>query len=326
MDFGDPRESLVRHDEPGVWEADNRVEERWQWGAQILDLCGLSPEEYKNSTAVTVKSIQDCGECGGGGGGQTTKSNKGTAELDDEGQLSVEFEEPTASKLYLTVTFKDGNGVENTFTMPIDKGSTSGSYDLSSVSPDEPYEITDIKVGFKEDGSDAAETATDDKYDYSVTFEGDVAGNTYYMSILCTKTDSLTDQDYLNIVDAEGEGFDYVASYGQLHFGKGEDSADLQFYAPCSYVDHWMPEGEEQQYFSAHSYDFVFLTQETVTEIKEDFTIDNDNWKKKGTVTLNGKTFNKWLRRNLTGAQCPYSVNDDTCEDYELVYTVTIKK
>ena len=109
MDFGDPRESLVRHDEPGVWEADNRVEERWQWGAQILDLCGLSPEEYKNSTAVTVKSIQDCGECGGGGGGQTTTSNEGTAKLNDEGRISVKFNKAVASQLYLTVTFHNAD-------------------------------------------------------------------------------------------------------------------------------------------------------------------------------------------------------------------------
>ena len=65
----DPRENLVDLSAPGVWEADNRVEERWQWGSQVTDLCGLSPEEYKNSTAIIIKTIQDCGDCGSGSTG-----------------------------------------------------------------------------------------------------------------------------------------------------------------------------------------------------------------------------------------------------------------
>ena len=108
MDLGDPRESLVSLKTPGTWEADNRVEERWQWGAQLLDLCNLSPEDYKNSTAVTVKTIQDCGECGnGGGGGGDITDNKGTAKISDGGEFTIEFESPVASDLYVFVTFED---------------------------------------------------------------------------------------------------------------------------------------------------------------------------------------------------------------------------
>lgn len=325
MDLGDPRESLVSHKTPGTWEADNRVEERWQWGAQLLDLCNLSPEEYKNSTAVTVKSIQDCGECGGGGGGTSVSDNVGEAEINDNGDFSITFDEPVASQLYVTVVFKDSDFEEYSFTLPVPKGSDTTSLNVSDLSSDAPYELISVKVGFKDDGSDAADTVKDKKYEYSTKFDGSVAGKTYVISILCTKTDNLIASDYLNIIQNKGEGFDYIGSYDEISFN-GEESAEAVFYAICSNVDHWMPEAEEEQYFSEHSYDFVILTQEKIVEIKEDFTVDTDNWKEGTPVSINDSTFNKWMRRDFAGAQCPYSIGDDPCEDYELPYTLEIKK
>ena len=324
MFLGDPRESLVSLDTPATWEADNRVEERWQWGAQILDLCNLSPEEYKNSTAVTVKSIQDCGECGGGGGGGIA-DNVGAAAIDDNKQFSIVFDDPVATNLYVTVTLKDNDFEEYTFMTEVPKGSDSATFDVSTVTDDAPYELISVKVGFKEDGSDAADTAKDRKYEYSTTFDGDVTGKTYIMSILCTKTDSLIASDYLNIIQKQGQGLDYIGSYDEISFGK-EETAEALFYAICSYVDHWMPDREEEEYFATHSYDFVILTQEKIVEIKEDFTIDTDHWEEGTPVTINDSTFNKWTRRDLSGAQCPYAITPDPCSDYELPYTLKIKK
>lgn len=327
MDLGDPRESLVDLSAPGVWEADNRVEERWQWGAQILDLCNLSPEEYKNSTAVTVKSIQDCGECGGGGGdtGGTVTSNEGEATLGNSGDLSISFEKAVATKLYAFVTFKDKNGNEYTATVPVEKGEDTATADVSQYTTASPYSITEVKVGFKEDGSDADDKVKDKKYEYSVSFKENVNGKTYVLSILCTETDKLTGQDYADIIAAQGEGFDYVASYDEVDFVGGDTTAEAIFYAICSYVDHWMPEAEEDEYFAEHSYDFVFLTQKTIDEIKEDFTVDTDNWER-DTVEVNGDTYNKWMRRDFSGAQCPYAIEGEDCQDYELPYTLVIKE
>ena len=325
MDLGDPRESLVSLNTPATWEADNRVEERWQWGAQLLDLCNLSPEEYKNSTAVTVKSIQDCGECGTGGGGGGIADNVGAAAIDDDMQFSIVFDDPVASLLYITVTFKDNDFEEYTFTTSVPKGSDTATFDVSTISSDAPYEIISVKVGFKEDGSDAADTAKDRKYEYSTTFDGSVAGKTYVISILCTKTDNLIASDYLNIIQNKGEGFDYIGSYDEISFN-GEETAEAIFYAICSNVPEWMPEDVEAEYFTQHSYDFVILTQEKIIEIKEDFTVDTDHWTEGTPVTINDSTFNKWVRRDFAGAQCPYSIGDDPCEDYELPYTLKIKK
>ena len=55
MYLGDPREQQICPDEHTIWEEDNRVEERWQWGARILDLCDLDPDEY----AQTIFNVRD---------------------------------------------------------------------------------------------------------------------------------------------------------------------------------------------------------------------------------------------------------------------------
>ena len=57
MYLGDPREMSICLDDGIILEADNRKEEMYHWGAQVLDLCGMSPEEYKNSTIVSVKIV-----------------------------------------------------------------------------------------------------------------------------------------------------------------------------------------------------------------------------------------------------------------------------
>lgn len=325
MDLGDPRESLVSLKTPGTWEADNRVEERWQWGAQLLDLCNLSPEDYKNSTAVIVKTIQDCGECGGGGGGQVTE-NKGSASLSDDGQFIISFEESVATKLYVFVTFTDDLGSVYSFEVSVDKGSDNAAYDVSSLSSFAPYTITDIKLGFKEDGSDADDSAKDKKYEYTADYGGGGSedGKTYVFSILCTETDNLTGNDYKAIIDAQGQGFDYIASYDETDFG-GVDTAQAIFYLPCIDMGEYIPEGPERDaFYAVHSHDFVFLTKKTINEIKEDFTEDTEFWVSE-TITMDGETYYKWMRRDLSGAQCPSTVGGG-CDGYDLVFTLRIKK
>ena len=328
MDLGDPRESLVSLNDHATWEADNRVEERWQWGAQILDLCNLSPEDYKNSTQVTINGTVTCSGCSGGGGnesGQTTTSNVGKATLEDDGTFKITFNSPVDSDLYVFGTIKDADGNVYTFETLVEKGSKSATYDVSELSSSSPYSIEDIKLNTEDDESSAAETVKDDKYEYSADYTGNIMGKTYVLSILCTETDGLTGDDYLDIINAQGQGFDYVASYDEVTFAKGDTEEDAVFYAPCSYVDHWMNESEEEAYFSAHSFDFIVLTEENVIDIKEDFSTDTNNWVK-SSITIAEKSFTKWMRRDLTGAQCPYSIGDNTCEDYELTYTLKIKQ
>ena len=63
--LGDPRENAICLSAHTIWEADNRVEERWQWGAQVIDLCDMSPEEYMKPSTVI------CSGCEGGGGDES---------------------------------------------------------------------------------------------------------------------------------------------------------------------------------------------------------------------------------------------------------------
>jgi hypothetical protein len=325
MDFNDPRESLVSLKDHATWEADNRVEERWQWGAQILDLCNLSPEEYKNSTAVTVKTIQDCGSCGGGG--SVVTENKGNGSISNDGIFTVTFDEPVASKLYVFVTFTDDFGEDYSFQVPVEEGSNTATYDINDLSSHSPFNITDVKVGFKEDGSDAGKTAEDKKYEYSVDYSGGGGDDnlTYTFSILCTKTDELTGDDYKAIIDAQGQGYDeFLASYDEIEFG-GVDTTQALFVAACTHTDKQPKEGpEEEAYFAENSFDFVFVTQDEIFEIKEDFTDDTDFWVEE-TITMDGKSYHKWMRRDLTGAQCRYTTGSDDCSE-EYPYILKIKK
>lgn len=53
----DPREDTIDLDKHAIWEADNRVEQRWQWNAMVIDYCDMTPEEYmKNPIVEAVKS------------------------------------------------------------------------------------------------------------------------------------------------------------------------------------------------------------------------------------------------------------------------------
>ena len=328
MDLGDPRESLVSLKTPGTWEADNRVEERWQWGAQLLDLCNLSPEDYKNSTAVTVKTIQDCGECGGGGGGTDVTENKGNATLNEGGIFAVTFDEPVNSKLYVFVTFTDDVGEDYSFQASVEKGSDTATFDVRGLSSNPPYKITKVEVGFKEDGSDAGSTAEDKKYEYSVDYGGGGGGDdklTYLFTILCTKTDELTGDDFKAIIDAQGQGYDeFLSSYDEIEFG-GVDTAEALFFGSCTHTDKQPHEGpEEDAFFAEHSYDFVFLTQKEIFEIKESITDDTEFWVEE-TITMDGKSYHKWMRRDLTGAQCPYTTGSDDCSQ-EYPFILKIKK
>ena len=256
--------------------------------------------------------------------------NKGTANINDNGEFTITFESPVATTLYAFVTFEDDFGNEYSFEVPINKGSDTASYDISSLSTTAPFTIKDIKLGFKEDGSDSGETAKDKKYEYSTSYGGgsDVDGKTFVMSILCTETDNLTPEDYQAIIDAQGQGFDYIDSYDEIDFG-GVDTAQAMFVINCQVVpadmEIWKDDREER-YFEEHSHDFVFLTQKSISEIKEDFTTDTEYWVMEH-ITMNGKTYEKWIRRDLSGAQCPYSIEGEPMgDDRELTYTLKIKK
>lgn len=50
--LGDPRENSIDIETGAIWESDNMVEERFHWGAAIIDLCDLPVEEYMKNPIV----------------------------------------------------------------------------------------------------------------------------------------------------------------------------------------------------------------------------------------------------------------------------------
>lgn len=64
--LGDPRENAICEESGVTWESDNRKEQMWHWGAQILDLCDLPVEEYMKNPIV--EAVNGSGGSGGGSG------------------------------------------------------------------------------------------------------------------------------------------------------------------------------------------------------------------------------------------------------------------
>ena len=52
----DPRDMQLNLENHTYWEEDNRVEERYQWGAMVVDLCDLPVEEYMKNPMVDIMS------------------------------------------------------------------------------------------------------------------------------------------------------------------------------------------------------------------------------------------------------------------------------
>ena len=131
--LNDPREQSIDTVNGYQWEADNRVEERWKWGASILDLCGMSPEDYQTTIFHT-----DCGGSSGGGGGSTGKASNpisvSVSKDEDAGDVimyavaSKRVYAPVSVVANWTVYFDDGSnitGIKGVVDIP--EGEISGS-------------------------------------------------------------------------------------------------------------------------------------------------------------------------------------------------------
>lgn len=130
--LNDPREQSIDPVDGYQWEADNRIEERWKWGASILDLCGMSPEDYQTTIFHT-----DCC-CGSGSGSSTSKASNPIAVsiVKDEDTGDVVMYAVASKRVYAPVSvvanwmiyFDDGSdAVEVKGVVEISEGETEGS-------------------------------------------------------------------------------------------------------------------------------------------------------------------------------------------------------
>ena len=80
--LNDPRENAICEESGVTWESDNRVEPMYHWGALILDLCGMEPEEYmKNPIVEAIKNSGGSGGGSGEGGGFAKSNEEGLVDL-----------------------------------------------------------------------------------------------------------------------------------------------------------------------------------------------------------------------------------------------------
>lgn len=317
MDLGDPRESLVSLKDHATWEADNRVEERWQWGAQILDLCDLSPEDYKNSTTVNVKGTVTCSGCTGGGGGTTPETNKGACSVDGN-VFTIEFQKAVESTIYIFVTAKDKVGTEFKFETVVPSGSKTAEYEIDGQTG--PFSIYSVKVNFDNDEATAADEAEDDKYKYVPEYKGDIVGKTYVLSIIHTLAETLSDDDFADIINGTLTSSG-IATNGEVVFPEGDYSEDFKITVKCMHVSAYMPDDEE--FREENSFDFFIFTQHEIADIEDYISSDLENWELSST-TIKGSTFNKAFRRDPE-SQCKWST-DPSATDNVLTYTLTISK
>lgn len=173
--LNDPREQSIDTVNGYQWEADNRVEERWKWGASILDLCGMSPEDYQNTIFHT-----DCGGSSEGGGGSTGKASNpisvSVSKDEDAGDVimyavaSKRVYAPVSVVANWTVYFDDGSnitGIKGVVEIP--EGEISGSaIILSGVNNGIEKTEAVVTVGASEETANN-KTYEDDVFKYTVS-------------------------------------------------------------------------------------------------------------------------------------------------------------
>lgn len=318
MYLGDPREMAIRPESGITLEADNRKEEMYHWGAQILDLCGISPEDYKNSTNITVKGTVVCSGCsGGGGGGTTPETNKGTCNIDGN-VFSVKFQKPVESTIYVFVTAKDKTGTEFKFETSVLSGSKSAEYEIEGHTG--PFSIYSVKVNFEDDEATAADEAEDDEYKYVLDYNGDIVGKTYVLSIIHSLAKTLSDDDFADIIAGELTSSG-IATNSEVVFPEGDYAEDFKMTVKCMHVSAFMPDDEE--FREENSFDFFIFTQHQIADIEDYISSDLENWEL-SSVTIKDSAFNKAFRRDPQ-SQCKWAT-DPSATDNILTYTLTITK
>lgn len=190
----DPREEQISLENHTIWEADNRVEQRWQWGAMVLDLCDMDPEEY----ATTIFYTKDA---------PTTKTRNVLTVTVGQSSALISYQYTPASPI--TMVIKDIDGEEDVFTIPTGEPSPF-VHNLENVNP---QKVSKIFIG------ESYEKATtnkysDDTYEYVAVKKSSESNIAKFCVIKHTIVeDGLTEEELvgagiqdMTVVDKEGRG------------------------------------------------------------------------------------------------------------------------
>lgn len=171
--LNDPREQSIDAVNGYQWEADNRVEERWKWGASILDLCGMSPEDYQTTIFHT-----DCGGTGGGGSTGKVSNPIAVSVVKNEDTGDVVMYAVASKRVYAALSvvanwkiyFDDGSdAVDVKGVVEIPEGETEGSAIIltgKTGSIDKTEAV--VNIGSSEESANN-KTYEDDVFKYTVS-------------------------------------------------------------------------------------------------------------------------------------------------------------
>lgn len=302
MYLGDPREQQICPDKHTIWEEDNRVEERWQWGARILDLCDLSPEDY----ATTIFHVS--GNTGGGGG-DDKKKDQIVADFTD---TTVKFTFPYAPKSTLYVVIKDSKGGKQVITI---QSGQSSPY-TANLSGIDPTSISNIFIGLSEESATSS-SCEDDDYEYSVSKGSSPQSKDNVKYVYMKHVDveaGLTEQKVIDagvlnaLLDGKETRFDY----------------NLQPVEIPGFDD--LPDEEYNAILLREQIDLLIFSISNVKEIFLNGTDDQtSSWiLNNGTLTIDGKSYKitKFVQENLVNI-C--DTNYQTPDVITFNYRITIQ-
>lgn len=297
MYLGDPREQQICLDEHTVWEEDNRVEKRWQWGARILDLCDLSPEEYATTIFHTEEAVTPGGKVKDAIVASFSKS-------------SVKFAYPYAPASDLYIVIKDSDGNSETVMIPAGDP-TPYSVELTTI---DTSKVSNLLIGLSESDAKTSK-CEDEKYIYSITKSVTPTDFVKYAYMKHTLVeDGLTEEEVV------GAG---------LHDATVNDKDAIYDYVIKPVIIpgfNDMPEEEYEEILAREQLDLLIFSTTNVQNIylnKTDY--QTDSWVLNyATLSLGGTNYyvTRFVQENLVNI-C--DTNYETPEDIVFSYKVIIK-
>lgn len=267
MYLGDPREQQICPDEHTIWEENNRVEKRYQWGAMVIDLCDLDPNEY----AQTIFHVS--GNTGGGGDEKVT--NELIVNFTDE-NVTVNMDYSPTSELFIVVNDSEGGKM----VIDIQAGSSrTVTVPLSGVIAEK---ISDLFIGFSEESA-TSKSCKDDNYKYVVR-EGTTPVPPTESTCLYgyfKHIDDLTEQ----LIIASSQTVNVINKECNFNY-------DIQPVSVEGFND--MTSEEYNRVISEEEVDLYIFTSEMIDKIfLNDTEEQTSSWQTNyTTMTIDGKTYN----------------------------------
>lgn len=159
--LGDPRENRVGPNGE-LWEMDNRVEKRYYWNGQYMDLCGIEPEEAMKRV-FNVKIVEDDAD-------KELNNTKLSIAKGEDGVYSIKatMDKPVASDITIVANYEivdeKGNTITGKSVLTIVKGNAEAESKLEGIDSISSINAT-VNIGPNESGA-TGKIYTDDDYNY----------------------------------------------------------------------------------------------------------------------------------------------------------------